>query len=78
MQLDNEKFTSLLSGESRDMPFRLFVRKGGQWSAEPSKLLFDAAPEIIQQIAEGKQAKLVDFSEHICDISKDWRNTELF
>jgi len=56
------------------------VRKGGQWVLEASKQLLSegsVADVVLASISAGRQQHLVDFSEHICDISKDWRNLDL-
>mmetsp|Transcript_18949 Transcript_18949/g.39548 ORF Transcript_18949/g.39548 Transcript_18949/m.39548 type:complete len:81 (-) Transcript_18949:190-432(-) len=78
--MNNEGFTALLSSETRDLPFQLHVRKGGQWVLEASKQLLSegsVADVVLASISAGRQQHLVDFSEHICDISKDWRNLDL-
>ena len=76
--LDNEGFTKFLSGDQVDrLPFTLYVKRSA-WEVATNLLKCDGVniyrDLAMEKVAQGKQALLVDFSEHICDISKDWRN----
>ena len=74
-QIDNEGFTNLLSGEISELPFKAYLRKGGEWTASKHLSTPAAAPALLQEkFLEGKQASLVDFSDHVVDLTLDWRN----
>ena len=79
--VDNAGFASCAAGKSRELPLRLFVRHGAQWSAAQAstKLTFEgAASDVVSDmLSKGKQADLVDFSEHVADCTRDWRNLRL-
>ena len=59
-----------------DYTFQCFVRKG-EWL--DVGCTFEGATDSLwkEKIAQGKHQQLVDFSEHISDITQDWRNTHL-
>ena len=58
---------------------------GGAWEScgkENVKCLGGATAGVVRDFAvaklqEGKHQDLVDFSEHVCDVTKDWRNVDM-
>ena len=82
--VDNARFASFVNKESHgdaagDLPFHLFVRRGGQWSAESPKHLKHDAPTrdiILEHLAKRSQANLADFSDHTDNIDRNYLNND--
>ena len=84
--LNNESFTAFLSGDDQTsaLPFSLHVKRpGGSWEASKLECLGGATVSVIRELSverlnKGIEKEVVDFSEHVCDLSKDWRNQQIF
>lgn len=79
--VDNSKLQGFL--QQKEPTFlQLHVKEGGKtWTQLPPSSLsgdFDSVPrEFLTLHGEGRHHKLVDFDDHLNDISKDWLNRDL-
>jgi len=81
-QLDGEKFKSIVAGKSKDndVPLVLYTKVGSKgWSRTPglncpSEGLAERLAEYVQ---EERHTRIVDFEEHVDDISKNWLNSDV-
>ncbi|XP_074280058.1 ER membrane protein complex subunit 8/9 homolog [Silene latifolia] len=83
--LDNKKLASLSKVKDRSPVMQLYRRDGSKWKVavledggrlgikEPS-----ANVMLLDYISSEKWQDIVDFDDHLDDISKDWLNGELF
>lgn len=81
-QLDGEKFKSIVAGTSKDddLPLVLYTKSGSKgWSRTsglncPSEGLAERLAEYVQ---EERHMRIVDFEEHVDDISKNWLDSDV-
>lgn len=81
-QLDGEKFKSIVAGASKDddLPLVLYTKSGSKgWSRTPglncpSEGLAERLAEYVQ---EERHMRIVDFEEHVDDISKNWLDSDV-
>ncbi|KAM7278221.1 hypothetical protein ACFE04_005355 [Oxalis oulophora] len=84
--LDNNKLQALLKDNNTGPVVQLYTRDApGKWKPVGSdgnikSLLKEASANIVllDYISSEKYQDLVDFDDHLDDISKDWTNPELF
>ncbi|XP_055808847.1 ER membrane protein complex subunit 8/9 homolog [Solanum dulcamara] len=84
--LDNKKFETLSKeGKDRSPVMQLFTKDAsGSWKlvgSDASRLKIkqpSANVILLDYISSGKWKDIIDFDDHLNDISKDWVNTELF
>ncbi|KAK8964971.1 hypothetical protein KSP40_PGU021140 [Platanthera guangdongensis] len=84
--LDSKKLQDLPTGKGRDPVVRLFTRDssrswrsaGSQGSAELTTKEPSANAVLLDYISTEKWTEIVDFDDHLDDISKDWLNPNLF
>lgn len=84
--VDNNKLESLPKGKGRDPVVQLFIRDSSRsWrsvGSEGSAQLTTKEPSanivLLDYISTKKWNELVDFDDHLDDISKDWLNPNLF
>ncbi|XP_057523128.1 ER membrane protein complex subunit 8/9 homolog [Amaranthus tricolor] len=80
--LDNRKLESLPKVKDRSPVMQLYSRDGSKWKLEESNRLVikePAANLILQDYISTQQWEdIVDFDEHLDDVSKDWLNAEFF
>ncbi|KAG0586274.1 hypothetical protein KC19_2G077900 [Ceratodon purpureus] len=83
--LDNRQLVALAKGGSSKVPVvQLYVREGSSWRlAGPGgadlRLKEATANSILSDyIKEERERRVVDFDEHLDDVSKDWLNPTLF
>jgi uncharacterized protein UPF0172 len=72
LQVNNSK---LLSDGGPE--FVLYTRRGGEWkqSADTAVTLCVSMGPVLAAVAKGEHESLVDFDDHLDDISRDWRCT---
>lgn len=86
--LDNKRLASLLKNESLKSILQLYLRDANRiWkqagqvgSASGELALKDSTANnlLVSYILEGRDKKVVDFDEHLDDVTKDWLNRKLF
>lgn len=82
--LDNKKFEALAKGKDRSPVMQLYTKDGSRsWKlADENNLLSIKEPAanvvLLDYISSNKSKDIVDFDDHLDDISKDWLNSELF
>lgn len=69
------------------LPFTLYHKRGpgGSWEGcgrdnvrcQGGLTVRQVREVAAEGVASGKQRDLVDFSEHFCDVAKDWRNEKV-
>ncbi|XP_073009044.1 ER membrane protein complex subunit 8/9 homolog [Typha latifolia] len=84
--LDDKKVEELMEGKGRDPALQLYTRDSSkswrQVGSDGSSQLILKEPSanivLVDYIASQKWQELVDFDDHLDDISKDWLNPDLF
>lgn len=82
--LDNKKFEALSKGKDWSPVMQLYTKDGSRnWKlAEGNNILSVKEPAanavLLDYISSNKSKDIVDFDDHLDDISKDWLNLELF
>lgn len=81
--LDNRLLGALAKETGKATPVvGLYVREGSIWKGAPTgalRLRDTAANNLLcDYIKEERQRRVVDFDEHLDDVSKDWLNPTLF
>jgi len=80
--LDNRLLGALAKGSSKATPVvQLYVRDGSIWKLSSGGLRLretTANNLLCDYIKEERQDRVVDFDEHLDDVSKDWLNPTLF
>lgn len=80
--LDNRQLGALAKGNSKAPVVQLYVRDGSSWrlSGPGGLRLKDATANSIlsDYIKEERERRVVDFDDHLDDVSKDWLNPTLF
>lgn len=82
--LDNKKFEALSKGKDWSPVMQLYTKDGSRnWKlAEGNNILSVKEPAanavLLDYISSNKSKDIVDFDDHLDDISKDWFNLELF
>ncbi|KAL7143052.1 hypothetical protein ABFS83_08G165400 [Erythranthe nasuta] len=83
--LDNKKLGDLPKGKDRSPVLQLYTKDASTWKLAGSKgsnQLTIKEPSantvLLDYISSEKWNDIVDFDDHLDDISKDWLNTELF
>ncbi|XP_077246146.1 ER membrane protein complex subunit 8/9 homolog [Tasmannia lanceolata] len=80
--LDNKKLEALLKGNDRNPVVQLYTRDASKsWRQDASCQLTMKEPSanivLMDYISTEKWQDIVDFDDHLDDISKDWLNTDL-
>ncbi|VDL59974.1 unnamed protein product [Hymenolepis diminuta] len=74
IMLNNDRLTSL-SSEC----FTLYCKKGDSWQKGPKITIESSAADLLKPLlSEAGLEEFVDFDNHLDDVSKDWRNSNLF
>lgn len=80
--LDNKKLEALPKVKDRSPVMQLYSRDGSKWKLEENVRLVLKEPSaniiLLDYISTHKWEDIVDFDDHLDDISKDWLNPELF
>ncbi|KAK7843002.1 er membrane protein complex subunit 8/9 like protein [Quercus suber] len=84
--LDNKKLEALPKGKDRSPVMQLYTRDssknwklaGGEGSSQLTIKEPSANAVLLDHISTEKWQDVVDFDDHLDDISKDWLNPELF
>lgn len=84
--LDNKKLEALPKGKDRSPVMQLYTRDssknwklaGGEGSSQLTIREPSANAVLLDHISTEKWQDVVDFDDHLDDISKDWLNPELF
>lgn len=81
--LDNRQLGALTNPKTNAKAtpvVNLFVRDGSLWKMNPSLRLRETTANSLlsEYIKEDRQRRVVDFDEHLDDVSKDWLNPSLF
>nr|ABD97881.1 putative CPF 0172 family protein [Salicornia bigelovii] len=80
--LDNRKLEALPKVKDRSHVMQLYSRDGSKWKVEESGQLVIKEPSanvmLLDYVSTQKWEDIVDFDDHLDDISKDWLNSELF
>lgn len=80
--LDNKKLEALPKVKDRSPVMQLYSRDGSKWKLEESNQLVLKEPSaniiLLDYVSTQKWEEIVDFDDHLDDISKDWLNAELF
>ncbi|EYU33720.1 hypothetical protein ABFS82_08G167500 [Erythranthe guttata] len=83
--LDNKKLGDLSKGKDRSPVLQLYTKDASTWKLAGSKgsnQLTIKEPSantvLLDYISSEKWNEIVDFDDHLDDISKDWLNSELF
>lgn len=85
--LDNKQLASLAKDESKKSVLQLYVRdasrvwkQGGQAGILSGELALKEATAnnlLVSYMSEGRDQRVVDFDEHLEDVTKDWLNRRL-
>lgn len=84
--LDAASFQTQLGGQAGGggdtaLPFVACLPEGGRWRVAPQYAVRQKVPgsfQILKEMLEGRQeCRIVDFEDHLNDISKDWLNPDL-
>ncbi|GER45952.1 ER membrane protein complex subunit 8/9 homolog [Striga asiatica] len=83
--LDNSKLEDLPKGKDRSPVVQLYTKDGSSWKLVGSKgsnqltlTQPSANTVLLDYISSGKWKDIIDFDDHLDDISKDWLNAGLF
>ncbi|CAM6116487.1 unnamed protein product [Calypogeia fissa] len=79
--LDNRLLGALKKGANKKPVLQLYTRDTGRgWREHGNLVLKEATANsiLIEYISEKRENLLVDFDDHLADISKDWLNPDLF
>ncbi|KAK6154486.1 hypothetical protein DH2020_008734 [Rehmannia glutinosa] len=83
--LDNKRLEDLPKGKDRSPVMQLYTKDASNWKllgSKGSNQLTVKEPSantvLLDYISSGKWKDIVDFDDHLDDISKDWLNSELF
>lgn len=84
--LDNKKLGALSKGKDRSPVMQLYTRDASRsWKLSGSDVSSQFAIKepsanivLLDYISTGKADNIIDFDDHLDDISKDWLNTDLF
>lgn len=82
--LDNLKFGEFIRSDC-ELPFIIYGKSGDRWKrtipAGEAALVCDSnslSVKLNTYLADKKHYRLVDFDDHLDDISRDWRNIDIF
>ncbi|XP_038974571.1 ER membrane protein complex subunit 8/9 homolog [Phoenix dactylifera] len=86
LMLDNKRLEGLLKGKGRDLVVQLYTRDSSkswhQAGSDGSSQMTIKEPSanvlLLDYISSEKWQDIVDFDDHLDDISKDWLNPDLF
>ncbi|KAG8365165.1 hypothetical protein BUALT_Bualt18G0075900 [Buddleja alternifolia] len=83
--LDNKKLEDLLKGKDRSPVMQLYTKDASSWKLVGSKGSDQLALKepsantvLLDYISSEKWKNIIDFDDHLDDISKDWLNSGLF
>ncbi|XP_057523657.1 ER membrane protein complex subunit 8/9 homolog [Amaranthus tricolor] len=80
--LDNRKLEALPKVKDRSPVMQLYSRDGSKWKVEENSHLVMKEPSanmiLLDYVSTQKWEGIIDFDDHLDDISKDWLNAELF
>ncbi|KAI3466401.1 hypothetical protein Pfo_023064 [Paulownia fortunei] len=83
--LDNKRLEDLAKGKDRSPVMQLYSKDASSWKLVGSKgsnQLIVKEPSantvLLDYISSEKWKDIIDFDDHLDDISKDWLNSELF
>ncbi|KAL3614824.1 hypothetical protein CASFOL_040485 [Castilleja foliolosa] len=83
--LDNKRLEYLHKGKDRNPVMQLYTKDASSWkvvgSKESNQLALkepSANTVLLDYISSGKWKDIIDFDDHLDDISKDWLNPGLF
>jgi hypothetical protein len=82
--LDNKKLQAISSGKDRTPVMQLYTRDTSKtWKlSEGSSSLTTKEPSanivLLDYITSEKWKDIIDFDDHLDDISKDWKNSDIF
>ncbi|KMT18271.1 hypothetical protein BVRB_2g024360 [Beta vulgaris subsp. vulgaris] len=80
--LDNKKLEALPKVKDRTPVMQLYSRDGSKWKVEDSGRLVMKEPSaniiLLDYVSTQKWEDIVDFDDHLDNISEDWLNVELF
>ncbi|GFQ03066.1 er membrane protein complex subunit 8/9 homolog [Phtheirospermum japonicum] len=83
--LDNKRLEDLPNGKDRSPVMQLYTKDASSWKVVGSKGSNQLALKepsantvLLDYISSGKWKDIIDFDDHLDDISKDWLNPGLF